>query len=496
MRVASLGQYARHRFADFVVSDATGKRLNLLTRQQHGALLTKATLAKHFYALPEEIRHELTRAASAQSAYQALKEALYSYFTTVGAISDSELEAESMTARFKLLLTSLRVPGTTSKIDAFAKDFTQVMDTTRYLCWVEAAPGDVVNLKVTYTTADARRRLGRGTVVDRVKTLRLGLDPRRARSVVRDDWLRQFGLAPINYEFSIPSHRHAGSYYFTLDPPVGTEVTYLDWESGNSLQSDEVDCSVRSAHIHYEAGEDERDTDRGGTIRAYVRCAPSDHKLIVGTALLNAAFVILTALGRVPGKPGSAAQTILLAAPSIYVAYLARQQRHYFSDAMRRQRGIIWFYLAISVIFLVTLTFSRHEGALGSRGFGTFATGVTWLWGLASVAIAFWYLPLGGSYERVTESLAKRSFAKRPKSDGEVRVPWERYDATVGIYARGSFTLAIFAATGMLLATIVLWQHAPRHTARSSTNTVLLSVPPGALCQGCSLSLRVPPLAK
>ena len=493
MRVVSLGQYARRRFADFVVKDADDVRLNLLTRHQHGVVLTKATLAKHFYTLPKSNCEELKIQPYAQQAYDALKKALYTYFTEVGDLSDDEREASLMTSRFKLLLACISAPGATEKVDAFAKDFVQVMNTTRYLCWIGATPGEVVNVKVTYTTDDTRRKLGRGTVLDKMKTLRSGLNVFNTDlSPIRDDWLRQFGLAPLNYEFSIPSHRHAGSYYFTVDPPLGTDVTYLDWENDNSLQTDEVDCSVRSAHIHNDERESVRSTNRGGTIRAYVRCAPSDHKLIVGTALLNAAFVILTALDRVPGEPGSSARTILLAAPSIFVAYLARQQRHYYSDAMRRQRGILWFYLATSVIFLVTITFSRHEGALGSQGFGWFATCVTWVWGMTSVGIAIWFLPLGGSYERVTESFARRALAKKPKPESQEKVPWEHYDTTIGKYARFSFTLTVGASLGMLSATIALWHYPPRHEQKEKVQTQVLSTPSGTLCHGCSLNLQVP----
>jgi hypothetical protein len=494
MRVIPLGQYGRRRLADFAVSDADGARLNLLTRRQHGIALTKATLAKHFYTLPDANWEKLAGKPEARRAYEQLKMALYAHYTEVGDIDDARGVARAMTSRFAKLLDFVDISEQTArpKVEAFARDFVEVMDTTRYLCWIRAAPGEVVNVKATYTTVDARHKLGSGTVIDKLKTVRLGLGRHLGtRTHIWNDWFRQFGLAPINYEFSIPSHRHAGSYYFTFDPPVGTDVTYLDWESGNSLQSDEVDCSVRSAHIHNDDDYLSRKTNRGGAIRAHVRCAPSDHKLIVGTALLNAAFVILIAAGRVPGQSGSTAQSLLLAAPSIFVAYLARQQRHYYADAMRRQRGIMWGYLAISVTFLVTITFSRHEEALGSRGLGWFATVVTWVWGAASIGIAAWYLPLGGSYERITESLAKRALNKIDK-DNSATVPWESYAATVSNYARRIFGFTAFCVVAMIAITAVVWHYPPLHKNAARSKTVVLKVPSDFLCPGCTLDLHMP----
>jgi hypothetical protein len=416
-RVVSLGAYARRRFPDFRVENAAGEQLSLVTREQHGHALTQSTINKLLAALPETAGVALEKALPHSLAYRRFWIALYAFFTTSGELSADERaattsELTTLCSDF-LAECSLSEEECLAHRDGFMNEVVELLDITRYLCWMQASPGDVLDVRVTYTTLDPRRRLGRGTFAERLAVLWEGLaEPRVTRWKVWADWYRQFGLAPLNYEFSVPGSVHAGSYYFTVEPPPGTSVTYLDWGEDNSLESTEIDCSARSAHIHNRSNATRGESSRGGTIRAYLHCTPRDHKLLVGTALLNCALAFLVAGGRIHGKTGSPAQSLLLAVPSIYIAYLARQQQHYFADAMRRQRGILWWYLAFCVAFLLTLAFGNHDGAQGSRGFSPLASVVVWTWATSSAVIAAWYFPLGGSYERVTESLTRRKIAR------------------------------------------------------------------------------------
>jgi hypothetical protein len=424
-------------------------------------------------------------------------------------------------------------------IKRFADYLAQAAKTTRYLCWVEAEPGEVVNLQVSYTTDDPLRQLGRGTIIERLATLWRGIsEPRNNRREVWADWYRQFGLSPINYEFSIPSHKHAGSYYFSIEPPSHTDVTFLDWEVGNSLEDKEIDSSTRSAHIHNEDDPDGLDPGRGGIIRAYLHCSPQDHKLIMGAALLNCVYVVLIAIGRVPGKIGTPGQTVLLAAPSVFVGYLARQQRHYFADAMRRQRGILWWYLGISITFLVTITFSKHEGSIGSQGLGWFATFVTWVWGVSSAAVVGWYFPLGSSYERIIESIAKRKMLRVRKAEEieeaeslegiaiengslvvrvletlpltrivierlrkrrlEIVDSWKCYQRAVREYSSQIARLITFSMIGMLALLASVWHLPPKHkppikkaiVSTQITGTFFGTARPAMRCKGCNINLR------
>jgi hypothetical protein len=538
-QVVPLGQYQRRRLPDFEVLDASGTRVNLLTRRQHGEALTNATLARHFYTLPHVKRRYIERNRVARDAYNKLRDELYKYFTTAGDISDVRVATLPVTICFARLLESVNVdPAIVGyvRVREFATDFVRDIETTRYLCWVEAEPGEVINLRVLYTTTDPLHHLGRGTMAERFQTFWVGLsEPRSTRRKVWADWYRQFGLSPLNYEFRIPGHRHTGSYYFTLDPPVHTDVTYLDWETDNSLQTKEIDCSTRSAHIHNDHANSQFSSNRGGMIRAYLHCSPRDHKLIVGTALLNCIFVILIAVGRVPGKFGSPGQSILLAAPSVYVAYLARQQQHYFADAMRRQRGIIWWYLGISVTFLVTITFSKHEGSLGSQGLGWFATFVSWLWGVSSAMVVAWYFPLGNSYERMTESLAKRkmntvrraeelrqsasqqgtsmiiqilralpvvrAFVERKlRRRHEIVPPWKSYRRAIRQYSSQIAWSVTLAAIGMSVMLALVWKFPPKHKPPQSkpvvSQNLQATVSPSTTfespdCQVCDISVRL-----
>jgi putative flippase GtrA len=504
-RVVSLGAYARRRFPDFMAVDAAGRTLSLVTREQHGYALTQSLTTRVLDELGAAGALDDKTPLFETDAYRRLWNRLYLFFTTSGQLSRSEKDetTEVIATLYSEVLTKIGLPHE-DRIkfrDAFASEIGELLDITRYLCWVRAAPGETVEVRVTYTTRDPRRKLGRGTIAERLEVMWMGLsEPRSQRWKVWADWYRQFGLAPLNYEFSVPGSLHVGSYYFTMEPPLGTDVTYLDWEVGNSLETHAIDCSTLSAHIHNQPFTGRHRAKRGGTIRAYLHCAPQDHKLIVGAALLNCLFVYLVASGRIHGKTGSPAQSILLAAPSIYVAYLARQQRHYFADAMRRQRGILWWYLAFSVAFLITVAFGNHTGSLGSRGFSPLATAVVWAWGASSAFVAAWYFPLGGSYERVTESLARRRIEQVRKVERAAscavparsrasriisalpgvrtlifRYRWHRYDVIpawkcyqreVRRYSTRIVRLMVAATAGMIVALSVFW-HFPHHKPRT-----------------------------
>ena len=277
-RIISLGAYARRRFPDFTVVDGDNQRLSLLTRDQHGFALTQSTINKLVTELSITDAAD-ERSYTTTSAYKDFWQALYSFLTTSGQLSDAEKHevTERLTELYDLLLSEVERPPDTQA--EFVKAFTtelvvELLDITRYLCWVEASPGDVIDLRVTYSTSDPRRKLGRGTIASRLATLSEGItEPRVNRWKVWAGWYRQFGLAPLNYEFSVPGSLHVGSYYFMLEPPPGTGVTYLDWELGNSLENRETDCSALSAHIHnhnpatHEQHSEPLALHRGGTIQ-------------------------------------------------------------------------------------------------------------------------------------------------------------------------------------------------------------------------------------
>jgi hypothetical protein len=529
--IVPLGTYAPRRFPDLTVLDARGGRINLLTRHQHGVALTRAMLNIRLADLLSTGYLAANRESS-NVFYRELWKALYASFTTAGEPSPEESTAtlEDLTSRFRDFLRSLRVSSyfEDAWLATFVTDIVEAVGTTKYLCWVSAAPGEIVNLQVSYTAEDTKHELERGNLRTGFSRLLQGLvEPRYERRPVWADWYRQLGIAPLNYEFNVPSQRHTGSYYFVIEPPAGSYVTYLDWEVSNSLTDKEVDCAFPSAHIHNGNNSPGISASRGGTIRAYIRCAPHHHKQIIGAALLNASLVYVLVTDRLPASLSDSTQSLLLAVPSIVTAYLVQQQKHYHAHATRRQRAILWVYLSISVTFFIAISFGRHEGTLGSRGLGPFASVVTWLLGATSAGVLVWYLPQGYSFARLTEALTRRrkvKVEKRLERDAaltqaeidhmpelvreavthrkESTQAWRCYERAVHQYCSTVFRCALVAAVAALIGVHMAWSSAPKQKLHSREQlsevdgSLTVHSWPSELCKDCNVELRFVPTSK
>jgi len=460
-RVVSLGMFKRRRFPDFVVTDASGRRVNLLTRDQHGTVLTHALLNKYLNPLEVDPRDVVSQppGSPTKQAYDALAYYAYSLLTSAGDAPDPKKQAGQVAVLFGELLKQLNIDESLAvrQKSLIGREVTELLDVTQYLAWVLGEPGEVVSLQATYTTRDARQAL------ESESSMRGENREPYPEPVRRMYWYRAFGLAPLNYAFSVPSHDHAGSYYFTLDPPRNTRVTYLDWESGNSFaESSELDSALESVHLNQgdisarPAGEASR--TRGGVINAYVRCDVREHKKIAAGALLNLIFVFLIAGGRFTNGSGTA-QTWLILTPTILLAYLAQQQRHYYSYATRKQRAVLWTYLAISVTFLVATSFSHAQGQDAGTHWGWFATGAALLLAVSSAAVFAWYAPLGQSFGTVTRRWTRTSMAQRSAdgSNATQRLGILPYDYAVLRYCDWIARGVVFAAVAVLVATIIAW---------------------------------------
>ena len=377
-RVVSLGMFRRRRFPDFQVRDGHGGRLNLLTRHQHGSILTQAMLTKYLLPFSRQLEAlEKEPDSSSRVEYDGLVWALYELFTTAGGPEDEELCRLAAQDISKHYAGYLDACGHTEsdymeEKEKLEDELIELQGVTQYLCWVQALPGEVVNLEATYTVEDARSPL--------FWDYDPSVDPDAQPIVTEPDQsdkkrlelYRQFGFAPLNYAFRIPSHDHTGSYYFTLQPPSNSNVTFMSWDSGNSLDrlQTEVDSALHTVHIHNES--DPVGGKYGGVINAFIRSHPREHKKVASGALLNAIFVILAATGHWSVDiASSGAQVWLLLTPTILIAYLAEQQRHYYSHATKLQRGVLWWYLLISITFLIVLSFS-----VGQNG----RSDVDWAW--------------------------------------------------------------------------------------------------------------------
>src|ERR1022692_394005 len=410
--IVSLGQYERRRFPDLVATDASDARLNLLTRHQHGIALTRVTLAKHVYSLPRANYIQL-KAEAGQPAYSDFRTELYNFYTTAGDIIDPESTVRQITRGYRRVLRYAGISPNDgeSRIKELADDLTQAASATRYLCWIEAEPNEVVSIRILYTVKDPIQELERTSIRGSFIKIINGIFARKTakRQAIWADWYRQFGIAPLNYAFDIPG-RHTASYYFAIDPPVASDVTYLDWEVSNSLEDQEIDSAYFSGHVHNGDESELTSLARDVTVRAFIRCAPHHHKQILGVTLINCALVYLLAKGLLLGKLANSAQGALLAAPPVLIAYLVQQQRHYYAHTIRRQRAILWIYLAISVGFLLAVAFSHKE--LDHQNPERFTEVIALLLAASSVGVFIWYLPLGYSYQNVVASFAQRKLRK------------------------------------------------------------------------------------
>jgi hypothetical protein len=505
--IVSLGQYNRRRFPDFVASDASGTRLNLLTRQQHGIALTRVTTLRHIYSLPEKY-HARLKEDHVLKIYHEFRGALCDFYITSGDSTDPKAQVREITRRYRHILICIGIEPTDGRgyIESFVDDLAQAASATRYLCWVGAEPNDVVSIRVLYTVRDANRELIRKELWGSVTKLRRGINPKKSdeRKEIWADWYRQFGLAPLNYFFDAPSRRTA-SYYFSIDPPKASDVTYLDWEISNSLEDQEIDSAFYSAHIHNGDEKTAIVPAEGGTIRAFIRCAPHHHKQIIGVSLFNLVLVFLLAKGLLLGQLTNSAQSVLLAAPPILIAYLVRQQRHYYAHTLRLQRLIFWLYLAVSLAFLLTVAFSHK--ALGNQNPNVLDTFIGLLLAGSSLGVLVWYLPLGYSYQNIVAEMAKRKRLNllaeaSQRLHVEVLSLWQCYVDAVHTYCTRIFRTA--AAT-MIIGTAVLgvtwhWlkhhdQSSPKHSTPTiqDTDGTLTTTWPSAACKDCNVNLRFVP---
>jgi hypothetical protein len=475
-------------------------------------------IAKYF----GEFTEPMTRLQNAtdspeRQTYNELLETLYERLTTVGDIANLDSEATRLASIYGCLLGSFASPpyDLPERVEAFRINVKDMLETTPYLCWVEAAPGEIISLRASHTAADSRHRPEWREKESTAATLSAWC---RKKFL---SWYREFGLAPLMY--FVPGNVFTGSYYFTLDPPPKTEVVYLDWTTGNSFQDDkkELDAALDSVHFHYPHDSHPHPSERARKIQAYLRCFTHSHKQIAFGAALNIALVILLAKGGSLNVGGSA-QAWLLVPPTALTAYIADQQRHYYAYATRRQRAILWIYLGISVTFLVAVSFHLVYGQTGHDHWNKFTIISADALLVSSVAVCTWYMLLGYSFRLVTKFFTKRALKKKMTGlhalmeqykistntrAGLLNIPLsssEIYDKVVYRYCSLILmTVLVFSiATGLGLG--LWWSPFPKHgSAQKQTasqiaqsGTLTMTTWPSKDCKGCNVDLRFVPSAK
>jgi hypothetical protein len=520
--IISLGMFERRRFADFKVFDAGGQRLNLLTRFQHGIALTHVALKQYFNkAENTAIRNARRRVADATesspasehdkavaAAYDLVLDLAYALATEMAPSDESQDASESkglssdavraiqLGASLEVLIEALEQHPEASctkspKVDEITKliekQFFDLQRVAQYLCWVDAEAGDVVTVTASYTMRDARLGLASrgsfgGWVKSAVEATRWTAEVdeggqrspdvgerKVARQRVRMAAYRAVGLAPLNYRIYAPAHDHAGSYYFLMKAPQSTQITYLDWGTDYSFTDlgGVVDCSSPTVHFNNSSahrlmralGPDEKDCIPDSKIRAYLRATPTDHKKIALAAFLNLVFVALLSAGRFSDSPASSVQEWLLLSPTVLLAFIAQQQRHYYARATRQQRFALWLYLIISVSFLVIVVFSFATTSDPTDKWGFFAAVSAFLMAVSSAAIIVWYAPLGERFNRTTETRFRRNRAGREASREESPTHLT-YDRQVLRYCDWVISRSVIAAVlvgALFIASLFAW---------------------------------------
>lgn len=441
--IVSLGMFRRSRFPDFTVKDASGERLNLLTRRQHQHCITVATIRQY---LDED---DWKRApAEATAELLQLYEQMASIITNIKGPHVSTPEHVGVSARALME----RLGKQDSDRDRVASELEVASGLlsryTHYLCWVPAKWGETLAISATYTMSD---------------TVRVAGKPRKALDTEEAHWWRRLrtraytslNLFPVLYELRAPAHDHAGSYYFTIEPPEDAHVSMLDWGHGRSVEgeSTETDCAHATCHIHNgerlkERNEDgpeeepipERHSIAGAKISAFLRADPVDHAALIAVALLNIGLAYLAQKGEFVAGGSDGQQQWLILAPTLVVALIAQHRRRYYSSATRSVRYVLWAYLAVNALFGASIAFDVSGG-------DTYDDIASAAMVVISVALIVLLVASGDLFERVTNRKWKPSPAAGTGS--------EKPDDGLDQYLRCVREYADVTALAMVIAAVV-----------------------------------------
>jgi hypothetical protein len=390
-------------------------------------------------SLPEGTAAHLTD-GPAQATYELLRSRLLDFMAAIGDFPDPEQAVMAVVMPYANLLEALGLPSKQAapRIADLARQLAELLDSMPSLAWIEASAGEIVNLQVTYSTRDPKHNPAYDGSTPSARSA-----PEDSYASLRADIYRDLGLAPIKHEFDAPSPRHVNSYSFMIEPPEKTSLMYLDWETGNSLERDETaTCSLDSAYPRGDHHEGIASPSSGVRVRAFLRVSPHQRVQILAAAALNLVAVWLLRDGHAPGHFGDPIQSFVLVAPSALIAYLVSQQRHYYAYPMRRQRGILWGYLAISVLFFIVGALTKQDGSIGYEELNPVVTFVAWVLFVSSVAVFFWYLPLGFGFNWIVAYFTKRRWETSERHTQK----WEAYVVVYQRYGRAVFYLVAVAA--------------------------------------------------
>lgn len=438
--IVSLGMYTRSRFADFVVRDANGAKLNLLTRLQHGYCLASSLLVKHLS--PQQLQN----LSAKQNSFDALYALVFRLFTTVEssaerrALNEEDRERQARDAEAALVGLLKDLGADENHIEFKRRNFGleyRVMQTvTQYLCWVTGEPGETVNLSASYTMADAPR-LATGTSAPalgaprgepestsvRRRRAALWLKDRtdqRARRIRRTAQYARTGLGPLNYELRTPAHDHSASYYFVIKPPEDCRLAYLDWGTDNSIDdhSGEVDCAYHSVHIHNGVTLSRRDGQplsgnghkqfAGSKINAFLRADLRRHYSLLVAAVLTIILAVLAEQGQFVADSGRLS-SVLLIAPTALLAYLTQRQSHHHAEATSWLPRLMMLYLIANIVFVASVGYDIVSGDTLLKRPDVLDDIISGGMFVTSIALLYWFAAIG-----LSNAFVERYFRRRP----------------------------------------------------------------------------------
>ncbi|MEX1141500.1 MAG: hypothetical protein WEB79_04230 [Thermoleophilaceae bacterium] len=388
--IVSLGLFRRLRFPDFAVHDADGRRLPLVTRDQHRHSVAMATLAKYL----DDDQWERMPAATPDE-WRTVYDEIGDLITDIAC--DREHSVERIESAAHDLFEKLGVANAEHVTEELGDDCHELAYYTHYLCWVPASWGDTVSLTATYTMSDTVRIAGRPRKP--LPATVLETEPPTDKS---GPWQRfrmkrytSLGLCPVSYEFRAPSHDHAGSYYFSVEPPADAHMVLLDWGTDRwfATTTGEVDSPFATCHVHngdplegLSDSELAEQPDAGETaapqadgmpaantaseharprknddwkISAFLKADPVDNAALVAIASFNIALAYLAQKGAFLPHVDGRQQWILLA-PVVLVALIAQHRARYYSEVTRPLRGVMWLYAAATVAFGASVAFEGN----------------------------------------------------------------------------------------------------------------------------------------
>lgn len=408
--IVSLGLFRRARFPDFTVRDSEGRYLSLAPRGQHRHAVAMATLMKYL----DEPQWESLQDDEPQ--WEKVYNDIGDLVTDVAC--DKEHSIAAIQTAAKAYFTAVGLSDVSGKVEELGEECRELAHYTHYLCWVPARWGERVTLSATYTMADPVRIFGGAR-----KALPVAVQDEEPEPEEDNKWqrlrmwgYRRLGLCPVHYEFRAPAHNHAGSYYFTVEPPSDAHVSVLDWGEDRCFAETrgEVDSAFPTCHIHSDGdtGPRRRGQPREriprSKISAFLKADPVDNAAILAVAALNIGLAYLaqkaTFLPRTEGQ-----QQWILLAPVILVALIAQHRARYYSEVTRPLRMGLWIYLALNALFGVSVAFDVFDSGNTTYVFGiplddAASAGMATI----SLALALLLMASGQAFERSTAWLYRR----------------------------------------------------------------------------------------